>query len=69
MKKLTTKTYSTYLSELVLTAVLKAEHERKTSTIYVHTVDDLVSVTGALNELRYDFPDSDIVAVELLSIH
>lgn len=69
MKKLTTKTYSTYLSELVLTAVLKAEHEQKTSIIYVHTVDDLVSVTGALNELRYDFPDSDIVAVELLSIH
>jgi len=69
MKKLTTKTYSTYLSELVLTAVLKAEHEKKTSVIYVHTINDLVSVTGALNELRYDFPDADIIAVELVSIH
>ena len=52
-----------------MTAVLKAEHERKTTTIAVHTVADLVLVTGTLNELRYDFPDADLVGVELLSIH
>ena len=69
MKKLTTKTYSTYLSELVLTAVLKAEYERQTSIIYVHTVDDLVAVTGALNELSFDFPDANIIEVELVSVH
>ena len=38
-------------------------------TIPVHTIDDLVLVTGALNELRYDFPDAELVGVELLSIH
>jgi|TARA_R110000765_G_scaffold26358_6_gene64429 hypothetical protein len=69
MKKLTTKTYSAYLSELVLTAVLKAEHEHIITVIPVHNVTDLVAVTGALNELRFDFPDADKVDVELLSIH
>ena len=52
-----------------MTAVLKAEQDRKTTTIAVHTVADLVLVTGTLNELRYDFPDADLVGVELLSIH
>lgn len=69
MKKVSLKKYSIYLNELVLAAVLKAEHERKTTTIPVHTIDDLVLVTGALNELRYDFPDAELVGVELLSIH
>lgn len=69
MKKISLKKYSVYLNDLVLAAVLKAEHERKTTTIAVHTIDDLVLVTGALNELRYDFPDAELVGVELLSIH
>lgn len=69
MKKISLKKYSLYLNELVLTAVLKAEQDRKTTTIAVHTVADLVLVTGTLNELRYDFPDADLVGVELLSIH
>jgi len=69
MRRITKKRYKEYLAELVLTTVLQAEQSNELFAIHVHTVLDVVAVTRALEELRYDFPNAENVSIELLSVH
>jgi hypothetical protein len=69
MTNQTAPSYDTYLTNLVLTALRKVERTNKRVTIPVHKDMDAVRLYIMINDLITDYPEAELIAVQVHTVH